>query len=146
MKFEHLVQINDPLNPLIDSLTRDQLWRGLMRYIETPGRFDPCLPYTKGERAWAGHAIEEEGGAVAQDVDRREGASDLVPEMERGIGEREMKDLMQNKIDVVDTGFGTPGGVWTNCHHNVPRDGGVVHHRWPGPMLTPLRRRTNRGC
>lgn len=39
MKFEHLVQINDPLNPLIDSLSRDQLWRGLMRYIETPVAF-----------------------------------------------------------------------------------------------------------
>ena len=39
MRFEHLVQINDPLNPLIDPLTRDQLWRGLMRYIETPVAF-----------------------------------------------------------------------------------------------------------
>ena len=39
MKFEHLVQINDPLNPLIDPLTRDQLWRGLMRYVETPVAF-----------------------------------------------------------------------------------------------------------
>lgn len=26
------------------------------RYVETPGRYDPCLPYTKGERAWAAHA------------------------------------------------------------------------------------------
>ena len=26
------------------------------RYIETPGRFDPCVPYTPGERSWAGHA------------------------------------------------------------------------------------------
>jgi len=26
------------------------------RYIETPGRFDPCLPYKPGELAWAGHA------------------------------------------------------------------------------------------
>lgn len=26
------------------------------RYIETPGRFDPCLPYTKGEVSWASHA------------------------------------------------------------------------------------------
>jgi hypothetical protein len=26
------------------------------RFIETPGRFDPCVPYTPGERAWAGHA------------------------------------------------------------------------------------------
>jgi hypothetical protein len=27
-----------------------------LRYIETPGRFDPCLPYAAGERAWAAHA------------------------------------------------------------------------------------------
>jgi hypothetical protein len=27
-----------------------------LRYIESPGRFDPCVPYTPGERAWAGHA------------------------------------------------------------------------------------------
>jgi Gluconate 2-dehydrogenase subunit 3 len=26
------------------------------RYTESPGRFDPCLPYKKGERAWAPHA------------------------------------------------------------------------------------------
>jgi hypothetical protein len=27
-----------------------------MRYVESPGRFDPCVPYTKGEKAWAPHA------------------------------------------------------------------------------------------
>ena len=27
-----------------------------LRYIETPGRFDPCVPYSPGERAWAPHA------------------------------------------------------------------------------------------
>jgi hypothetical protein len=27
-----------------------------MRYAESPGRFDPCLPYTPGETAWAPHA------------------------------------------------------------------------------------------
>ena len=27
-----------------------------MRYRETPGRFDPCTPYTPGETTWAGHA------------------------------------------------------------------------------------------
>ena len=26
------------------------------RYRETPGRFDPCVPYTPGETSWAGHA------------------------------------------------------------------------------------------
>jgi hypothetical protein len=27
-----------------------------MRYTETPARFDPCVPYTPGEKAWAPHA------------------------------------------------------------------------------------------
>jgi hypothetical protein len=27
-----------------------------MRYLETPGGFEPCVPYTAGERAWAAHA------------------------------------------------------------------------------------------
>lgn len=27
-----------------------------MRYAETPGRFDPCLRYAPGEKAWAPHA------------------------------------------------------------------------------------------
>lgn len=27
-----------------------------MRYVESPGRFDPCVPYTPGEKAWAPHA------------------------------------------------------------------------------------------
>ena len=27
-----------------------------MRYTETPGRFDPCVTYTVGDKAWAPHA------------------------------------------------------------------------------------------
>ena len=27
-----------------------------MRYVETPGRFDPCVPYKPGEAAWSEHA------------------------------------------------------------------------------------------
>ena len=27
-----------------------------LRYMETPGRFDPCAPYSPGEKAWADHA------------------------------------------------------------------------------------------
>jgi hypothetical protein len=26
------------------------------RYVESPGRFDPCVPYHPGEKAWASHA------------------------------------------------------------------------------------------
>lgn len=43
MKFAHLVEINDPLNPLIDPLSRDQLWRGLVLRAEMPKAFVPWL-------------------------------------------------------------------------------------------------------
>jgi hypothetical protein len=43
MKFEHLIEINDPLNPLIDTITREQLWRGLVLRAEDPKLFVPHL-------------------------------------------------------------------------------------------------------
>lgn len=43
MRFSHLVEINDPLNPLIDPLTREQVWRGLVLRVEMPKRFVPWL-------------------------------------------------------------------------------------------------------
>jgi hypothetical protein len=43
MKFEHLIEINDPLNPLIDSLSLEQLWRGLVLRAESPKLFVPHL-------------------------------------------------------------------------------------------------------
>lgn len=43
MQFQHLIEINDPFNPLIDTLTRDQLWRGLVLRAEAPGLFVPWL-------------------------------------------------------------------------------------------------------
>ena len=27
-----------------------------LRYIEAPGRYDPCAPLAPGDRSWAGHA------------------------------------------------------------------------------------------
>jgi hypothetical protein len=43
MKFEHLIEINDPLNPLIDPLTREQVWRALVLHAESPRLFVPHL-------------------------------------------------------------------------------------------------------
>lgn len=43
MKFDHLIEINDPLNPLIEALTRAQLWRGLMLRVRSPNLFVPWL-------------------------------------------------------------------------------------------------------
>ena len=43
MKFSHLIQINDPLNPLIDPLSGEQLWRGLVLRAENPLLFVMAL-------------------------------------------------------------------------------------------------------
>ena len=43
MKFSHLVQINDPSNPLIESLSREQLWRGLVLRAENSVLFDIAI-------------------------------------------------------------------------------------------------------
>lgn len=54
MKFEHLIQINDPGNPLIESLTREQIWSGLMHRVEDPLPFLPgleaCTILERGDR------------------------------------------------------------------------------------------------
>ncbi|SIT47164.1 conserved hypothetical protein [Paraburkholderia ribeironis] len=39
MNFEHLIQINDPLNPFVESMTREQLWDGLVLRAEQPQLF-----------------------------------------------------------------------------------------------------------
>ena len=43
MQFSHLIQINDPFNPLIDPLSREQLWRGLVLRAENPMLFVMAL-------------------------------------------------------------------------------------------------------
>ena len=57
MKFSHLIQINDPLNPLIDPLSREQLWRGLVLRAENPLLFVMALDafeiVERGEHALA---------------------------------------------------------------------------------------------
>ncbi len=39
MKFHHIVEINDPLHPLLDPLSRKQLWNGLVMRAEHPVSF-----------------------------------------------------------------------------------------------------------
>ena len=47
MNFEHLIQINDPLNPFVESMTREQVWEGLVLRVEQPQLFviglDRCV-------------------------------------------------------------------------------------------------------
>ena len=39
MQFDHLIEINEPLNPMLDWLSREQLWRGLQLRAEDPMQF-----------------------------------------------------------------------------------------------------------
>lgn len=39
MRFEHLVQVNDPLQPLLTDVSWTQLWAGLVRRAERPAEF-----------------------------------------------------------------------------------------------------------
>lgn len=39
MRYEHLIQINDPFNLLLLSMTRAQVWTGLMQRVHAPQRF-----------------------------------------------------------------------------------------------------------
>ncbi|HEX6550110.1 MAG TPA: SRPBCC family protein [Gammaproteobacteria bacterium] len=39
MKYEHLIQVNDPNDSAIVPLTRDQLWQGLLMRVENPKGF-----------------------------------------------------------------------------------------------------------
>ncbi|PLZ03190.1 DUF1857 domain-containing protein [Burkholderia sp. WAC0059] len=54
MNFEHLVQINDPLNPLVESMSREQLWEGLVLRAEQPQLFvlglDSCTIVSRTDR------------------------------------------------------------------------------------------------
>ncbi|HET7396064.1 MAG TPA: AtaL-like protein [Gammaproteobacteria bacterium] len=53
MKYEHLIQVNDPNDPAIIPLTRTQLWHGLLARAERPDEFiyglDAMRVRTRGE-------------------------------------------------------------------------------------------------
>ena len=41
---------------LLGYFTSEVGYRQAMRYVETPGRYDPCAPHKPGEKIWASHA------------------------------------------------------------------------------------------
>lgn len=61
MNFEHLIQINDPENPLVESLNRDQLWLGLLHRIENPVPFLPGLESSR--------ILERDGSILLRELD-----------------------------------------------------------------------------
>jgi Domain of unknown function (DUF1857) len=69
LNFEHLIQINDPLNPFVESMTRAQLWEGLVLRAEQPQLFvmglDSCTILSRD-----GNVLERElryGQATVRD-------------------------------------------------------------------------------
>jgi acetylaranotin biosynthesis cluster protein L len=69
MRFEHLIEVNDFLNPLIERLTREQLWNGLVLSAEEPALFLPGLDRST-LLARTGDTIDRElafGRAVVRD-------------------------------------------------------------------------------
>ena len=43
MKFEHVVIVNEPDNPMVEDMTREELWFGLLCRVEDPRPFLPGL-------------------------------------------------------------------------------------------------------
>jgi hypothetical protein len=41
---------------LLGYFTSEIGYNQAMRYVETPGRYEPCVPYAPGGKAWAAHA------------------------------------------------------------------------------------------
>ena len=41
---------------LLGYFTSEIGYNKAMRYVETPGRYDPCIPYAPGQKVWAPHA------------------------------------------------------------------------------------------
>ena len=39
MRYEHLMQVTDPGNPVVPPMSRAELWRGLLMRVESPQRF-----------------------------------------------------------------------------------------------------------
>jgi hypothetical protein len=69
MNFEHLIQINDLQNPLVEILTRDQLWQGLLHRVEDATPFLPGLESCTIVERHADHLLRklDFGAAVIHD-------------------------------------------------------------------------------
>ena len=46
LEFEHIIQVNDPRQSQLPTMTRTQLWEGLLFRTRYPGHFNPSLSTT----------------------------------------------------------------------------------------------------
>ncbi|WP_309269171.1 AtaL-like protein [Azonexus sp.] len=64
MQFEHLIAINDPGNPLLTPLSRQQVWAGLLQRLEN------LLPFLPGLEHHADYLVRELNFGAARLRDR----------------------------------------------------------------------------
>lgn len=69
MNFEHIIQINDLQNPLIEVLSRNQVWQGLLHRVEDATPFLPGLESCTIVERHADHLLRklDFGAAVIHD-------------------------------------------------------------------------------
>lgn len=70
MQFEHLIAVNDPGNPLLLPLTRQQVWAGLLQRVENPLPFLPGLEACAILERHADHLVRELDFGAARIRDR----------------------------------------------------------------------------
>ncbi len=76
MRYEHLVQINDPGRPDIRPLSREQLWRGLVLRAARPELFDASIDATRTVEEDAARQLSEVRRGAATVTERVELAPD----------------------------------------------------------------------
>jgi hypothetical protein len=88
LKFAHLVQINDPFNPLIEPLTRAQVWRGLELRARQPRRFSDTIDAATIDESGTNRLRRElrRGTLIVRDTVHLVPLERLVVEVEPGTG------------------------------------------------------------
>src|SRR5574343_49143 len=92
MKFEHLIQINDLQNPLVETMERAQVWQGLLHRVEDATPFLPGLERCTIVARHADHLLRELdfGAAIIQDrvtmVDNEWVRFDILPNEQHAGG------------------------------------------------------------
>ncbi|CDG80762.1 SRPBCC family protein [Janthinobacterium agaricidamnosum] len=117
MKFEHLIEINDPLNPLIDPLSHEQLWRGLVLRAESPKLFvphlDACQILARDDSGF--QRSLRYGELVITDTVL------LVPQIQVRYEVAAQQDISASSL-VMTIETPTPGSLWVRFQYNDSHD------------------------
>ena len=117
MKFEHLIEINDPLNPLIDTLSLEQVWRGLVLRAESPKLFVPHLDECQiSERGGSGFSRRLRYGELVI-----EDKVILVPQMQVRYEVAAQKDISASSL-VMTIEMPDEASLWVRFQYDDGHD------------------------